>query len=162
MQEMVPVSTPIIIEIDKSYPQVSVLSLFNMSLVEFLAFFSNETFIQEIRVQSQSIRGNIEEEVYSKVNIFEAQRIVRKTSRKGISIDLELANSKRIDSNFNDEIFYTFPAHDHPQDLIQRILTSRDLEGKYLIPLEDGSFCYEVTEGQLTRYDSIMRYLEQE
>lgn len=161
MQDQVQLYSPIIIEVDKSFPQVSVLSLFNMSLIEFLAFFSGETVIKEIRVQSQTPKGAIREHVYSsRMNIFEAQRIIRKSSRKGISIDLELANSNRIDSNFSDEIFYTYKATNQPEELIRRILTSRDLEDAYLIPMEDGSFCYELIEGQLKRYDSIKRYLD--
>lgn len=153
-------SLPIVLEVKQMLQQASTLSLFNMTLVEFLECFSIQTEVKQIEIQSKDVKGTFVEQAISEaLSIEELQEIIRTVLPEGISIDIQLGEGYHIDSNFRDEIFFSYQEPFDAQELIHNIFRSRALQDKYLIPADQSNFCYVLQDGKMMRYDSFSRYL---
>lgn len=153
-------SPPIVLEVKQLLQDTSILSLFNMSLLEFLEYANIEAEVRQVEIQTQDKKGDfVERAISNSLSIGELQLIVQEVLPQGISIDIQLGDNYHIDSNFRDEVFFSYEAPFDAQGLIQNILRSRELEDKYLIPADQSSFCYVLQEGKMMRYDSFRRYL---
>ena len=152
---------PIVVELKKRHWHLYTLSIFNMSLIQFLDLLEHDLQIKGMQILNKEENGELKELSFSNAMKLEAVKELSLHKVHEIkSIHIQLEENTDIDSNFNDEVYIHFFETFDLQLLLSKIISITAGPRKLIIPPRKNSFCIEIYKGKIHQFDSLDQYVK--
>jgi hypothetical protein len=151
---------PLVLALQKRTWPTFTLSVFNLPLPTFLAFFPEDYQIKEMELSyKEKGKRSTTHLRLEKLSSNKVLELLNTSPRRVMSVQLQFDQNISIDSNGEDELFFTFSSSFDFSTLMHRLLSEKARQAPFIPSLHLDNFCWEIKEGQLHSYRSLDTYL---